>query len=85
MVYLLYNNRLGLTLKLQNKNNELTEILEQIYFSLLSDSSPDLDEVYKNFGNLATHYSIYDIDRVRYMPHQCRIVTFFIFLEQGIV
>lgn len=58
-------SRLALTMKLQNKNKELTEVLEEIYFSAISDNMPDLDQVYKFFGNLATHYALYDIDRVK--------------------
>ena len=54
-----------MTLKLQEKESELTEVLERIYFSNVSDDAPNAEEVYKSFSNLATHYAIHDVDRVK--------------------
>lgn len=54
-----------MALKIQNKDSELTGVLEQIYFANVSDDAPNADEVYKSFSNLATHYAIHDVDRVK--------------------
>ena len=52
-------------LKLQRKENELTEVLEELYFSTMSERSPNLDQLYRYFSNLATHYALNNVDRVK--------------------
>jgi hypothetical protein len=56
-------NRIALILKIQNKNEQLTEILEQAYFLALSDPKINFDRVYSCLKNLLTHYSLYNVTK----------------------
>ena len=51
-------------LKLQEKDKELTEMLEDIYFASASDPSQNSELTHRAFFNLMTHYCLYDIRKV---------------------
>lgn len=53
-----------MVLKLQNKDNELTEYLEEAYFISLSEENPNYEQVVKCLSNLITHYCIKDVEKV---------------------